>query len=69
MVISAVLKFWQPVGIWAIVEIIIKKVAQGALLADAVGLGKIWQSVSIILAVSDPGDLGIRLLQLTPRSI
>ncbi|PYH93706.1 P-loop containing nucleoside triphosphate hydrolase protein, partial [Aspergillus ellipticus CBS 707.79] len=57
MVTSAVLKFWQPVGIWAIVEIMIEKVAQGALLADAVGLGKTWQSVGIILAVSDPGDL------------
>ncbi|PYH97244.1 hypothetical protein BO71DRAFT_396380 [Aspergillus ellipticus CBS 707.79] len=41
IVTSAVLKFWQPVGIWAIVEIIIKKVVQGALLTDAVGLGKI----------------------------
>ncbi|PYH93108.1 hypothetical protein BO71DRAFT_455871, partial [Aspergillus ellipticus CBS 707.79] len=42
IVTSAVLKFWQPVGIWAIIKIIIQKVVQGALLADAVRLGKIW---------------------------
>jgi SNF2 family DNA or RNA helicase len=68
MVRSAILKFWQPCAIWRIVEIMLSKKTRGAILADSVGLGKTWEGIGVILAVSLTEGCGIRLLQLTFNS-
>ncbi|KAB8237109.1 P-loop containing nucleoside triphosphate hydrolase protein [Aspergillus alliaceus] len=48
---STTLKFWQPVAIWALVEFKQKAFLKGAMLADAVGLGKTWETIGFLLAI------------------
>ncbi|KAF5854849.1 hypothetical protein ETB97_011055 [Aspergillus alliaceus] len=48
---STTLKFWQPVAIWALVEFKQKAFLKGAMLADAVVLGKTWETIGFLLAI------------------
>lgn len=49
---SIVLKFWQPVAANAIMEFEKFDHLRGCILADVVGLGKTWITITYILAVS-----------------
>ena len=49
---SASLRFWQPVAINALAEISERPFLRGAILGDAMGLGKTWEATAFILHVS-----------------
>lgn len=52
MLTSATLKFWQPVCIAALIDMMEIDFMKGAILADSVGLGKAWEALGVILYVS-----------------
>lgn len=49
---SVLLKFWQPVAIAALLQMYQKPCLRGAILADAMGLGKTWETIGFVLRVS-----------------
>ncbi|KAA8642563.1 uncharacterized protein ATNIH1004_011508 [Aspergillus tanneri] len=49
MVRSAVLEFWQPVAVWGLAQFRANANIRGAILADAVGLGKTWETIAFML--------------------
>ena len=58
------LKFWQPVCINRVVEIMLAGLVLGAIIADVVGVGKTWEAVGFLLHVSTMSEHCERLLQL-----
>ncbi|PYH34632.1 uncharacterized protein BO87DRAFT_435891 [Aspergillus neoniger CBS 115656] len=52
MVGSAILKFWQVVAVWWLIEIMASRLTKGAILADAVGLGKTYEAIAFIIALT-----------------
>ncbi|KAF7586087.1 hypothetical protein BBP40_009595 [Aspergillus hancockii] len=46
---GTILKFWQPVMIWRLMEIKVSGYLKGAIIADSVGLGKTWEAIGFLL--------------------
>ncbi|PYH93071.1 hypothetical protein BO71DRAFT_431284 [Aspergillus ellipticus CBS 707.79] len=69
MVRSAILKLWQPCAIWQLVQIMNSKTSKGAILADSVGLGKIWEAIGFILAAKEGGTQKGRKVSIKPTLI
>lgn len=57
MRISIHLKFWQPVAANALLEFEDNVHLKGCILADVVGLGKTWITITYLLAVSSSAEL------------
>jgi hypothetical protein len=63
---SVVLKFWQPVGVNAIMDFEANPHLRGCMFADSVGLGKTWTLIGYLLAVS---TASVGLLKASPEGL
>jgi hypothetical protein len=65
MLRSLTLKFWQPVCIAALIDMMEIDFMKGAILSDSVGLGKTWEALGVILHVSSLVAIVERFPRLT----